>query len=271
MPDSALTTSDYWSRWHRTHVPRRPRSWGRLRAVLRWLNRGHESHLELVRARATDPHLPPRGTLIELGCAPGQRLLSECHRTGLEPHGVDYSEVGYRATLDTFAERGADASGIMHADFTDESFRRRNRNRFDVVWSAGLVEHFTNPEDIVRCHLEILKPGGTLIVSIPNFRGIGYPLYSRFAPDLLSVHNLDIMERPQFDALFEDLPLETMYCGHIGTLSLPLAVPPVLRRVTRVLRRLQNLADCLLINLVRHRDVPNRFTSPYLLYVGRKR
>lgn len=43
---------------------------------------------------------------------------------GLEPHGVDYSEVGYRATVDTFAEHGADASGIMHADFTAEEFRR---------------------------------------------------------------------------------------------------------------------------------------------------
>lgn len=148
---------------------------------------------------------------------------------------------------------------------------RRHRDRFDVVWSAGVVEHFRNPEDVVRCHLEILKPGGTLIVPIPNFRGIGYPLYSRFDPDLLSIHNLDIMERQRFGALFGGLPLETMHCGHVGTLSLPMAVPPVLRRLTPVVRRLQNLMDCLLINLVRHRDSPNRFTSPLLLYVGRKR
>ena len=38
---------------------------------------------------------------------------------------------------------------------------------FDLVWSQGLVEHFTNTELIIREHFKATKPGGTVLISVP--------------------------------------------------------------------------------------------------------
>ncbi len=61
---------------------------------------------------------------------------------------------------------------------------------FDVVYSAGVIEHFEDPSRIVRIHAELLKPGGLALITVPNLRGI----YGRLASEeTLAIHNLDIM------------------------------------------------------------------------------
>ena len=267
---STLATRDYWSSWHRNARINAGRAVSHSPGLLRRLKRGYESHAKLVYWRLIDAHLPDEGAVVELGCGPGRALFDLCRRTGLKAFGVEYSESGYRRTVDNFIRRGGDPGGIMHADFTDPAFRRRHANGFDVVWSAGVIEHFANPRDIVGHHVELLKPGGTLVISIPNFRGIMYPCYATLDPETLAIHNLDIMRRPAFESLFSGYRLDTKYCGYVGMLRLTLAVPERCRRLTAIVRPMQSLIDALLINGARHRDLPNRFTSPYLLYIGKK-
>ena len=50
---------------------------------------------------------------------------------------------------------------------------------FDVVMSRGFIEHFDEPSSVVDRHLDLLKPGGLLVVSIPNLRGVN-GLLTRF-------------------------------------------------------------------------------------------
>ncbi len=265
-----LAPRDYWSRCHRQARAGAGRTGPDSPGLLRRLKHGHESHAKLVYWHLIDSQLPDSGSVIELGCAPGRVLLDLCKRTGLQPFGVDYSEPGYHRTVDNFTRRGGDPSGIMHADFTQPEFRREQANRFDVVWSAGVIEHFTNPRDVVGYHVELLKPGGTLVVSIPNFRGIMYPCYAAMDPETLGIHNLDIMRRDVFESLFDGHPLDSRYCDYVGIVRLTLAIPERCRRLTSVVRRVQSAIDALLINTAGHRDFPNRFASPYLLYIGKK-
>jgi 2-polyprenyl-3-methyl-5-hydroxy-6-metoxy-1,4-benzoquinol methylase len=44
------------------------------------------------------------------------------------------------------------------------------REAFDVVLSGGFIEHFTDVAAIVQKHLQLLKPGGRLVVMIPNLK-----------------------------------------------------------------------------------------------------
>lgn len=270
QPDSnALTNRDYWNEWHWTRVSTPMAPVRRLRRLLRRLKRGHESHAMLVYWRLVEAHLPDEGSIVELGCAPGRVLLDLCGRTGLRPFGVDSNEYGYRRTLEHFKQEGGDPSGIMYADFTDPEFRRLHANRFDVVWSAGVIEHFRNPRDIIGYHVELLRPGGTLVVSIPNFHGIMHPCHAAFAPEILAVHNLDIMRRPAFEALFAGQGLDAKYCDYVGMLKLSCAVPERCRGLTATVRAMQGLFDIVSIHAAGHRDLPNRLTSPYLLYIGK--
>ena len=270
-PDS-LTSRGYWDGLHHMHQPSRRKPWWHI-PVRRWLYRGFYSHADLVRTYVLEKYLPRQGKLMEIGCAPGRVLLAFRSRFGLEPFGVEYSDSGYRATVAEFEQQHVDSRGIIRGDFTDPEFRSRYREHFDVVFSNGLIEHFVNPTDVVGYHVELLKPGGQLVIVIPNLCGLLYhPVLSLTCPDILAIHNLSIMRLSKFHTLFANQPLDVHYCNYLGTVSLPLMIRP--QPQSRVLKTFfvvaQAVFDILLVNILRHRDLHNQFTSPYLLYIGTK-
>lgn len=264
-PDSTLTDRSWWNRWHRAQ---RPATDSLRRRVRIWLNRGYDSHEHLVRMHVLGRYLPCGGRAIELGCAPGRTLLALCARFGLEPFGIDYSDVGYQATLNEFQRQGVEPRGIIHGDFTDPAFRRRHRESFDVVFSGGLIEHYTDPAAVVAFHVELLKPGGQLVISVPNLRAtMYYPVASLTMPDVLAVHNLNIMRLPVFKDLFANQPLQTHYCDYLGSLDLRFMFHPG----NYLVSRLQMGLDAFMIRVAGRHQLRNRHTSPHLLYVGTKR
>ena len=268
----SLTSRDYWEGVHHMHQPRSCKPWWHI-PVRRWLYRGFHSHADCVRTRVLEKYLPRQGRLVEIGCAPGRALLMFRTRFGLEPFGVEYSDSGYRATVAEFERQRVDSRGVIRGDFTDPKFRSRYREHFDVVFSNGLIEHFVNPAAIVGYHVELLKPGGHLVVVIPNLRGLLYhPVLSLTCPDILAIHNLSIMRLSEFHTLFTNQPLDVYYCDYVGTVSLPLMVRPQPNRILKTFFVVaQAVFDILFVNILRHRDLHNRFTSPYLLYIGIKR
>ena len=263
-----LTSRDYWSHMHQlqSHQPRR-NSWRK--SVRHWLTSGFDYHWKSTYTHVLKQYLPRRGKIIEIGCADSHELLALCAHFGLEPFGVEYSEFGYRMAVDNFERQHVDSNGVIYGDFTDREFRYRYGEHFDVVYSAGFIEHFKNPIEIVGYHLELLKPGGQLVILIPNLRALLYhPILSIIGRDILALHNLSIMRRSKFHMLFSNYPLDTHYCNYLGVCNLPLMFRPLARNF--VSAKLQIVFDILLTNILRHRDLPNRFTSPYLLYVGTK-
>ena len=264
-----LASREYWESIHSTY-----------RSVIDvWhhrlqyrLTRGFYSHLNLVRTYILGQYLPRQGKMIEFGCAPGRMLLDICMRFELEPYGIEYSESGYRATVKEFERRKIRSYGIMQGDFTDPEFRHRYREYFDVVYSGGLIEHFANPIDIVGYHVELLKPGGCLVVSIPNLRSPVYRhMLSITAPSVLAIHNLDIMKRSEFEFLFSKYDIDTNYSNYIGFPELGLMFPPRSRALQKMASAIQRVSDVLLVNILRHRNPCSSLFSPHLLYIGTKR
>ena len=266
-----LASIEYWEYVNRTRSTISPMPTWRSRVRYRLTRRVH-SHLNLVRTHIQDQYLPRQGKIVEIGCAPGWTLLEISTRYGLEPFGIEYTESGYRATVDNFNSRNVDPSGVIFGDLTDPEFRHRYQKHFDVVFSNGLIEHFANPIDIVDHHIELLKPGGQLVVSIPNLRPFLYrSMMSITAPDILAAHNLDIMELSKFRTLFPDYRLCTHYCNYAGTFELPFVFHPQNHIARKILSIVRTMFDILLINILKHRSLSSSFTSPCLLYIGTKR
>ncbi|MGO8875010.1 MAG: methyltransferase domain-containing protein [Acidimicrobiales bacterium] len=100
--------------------------------------------------------LPSR--VLDLGCASG--LLAERIRAlGHFVVGVDYAEApDVRRRTDAFFTADLDA-GIPEEVGTG----------YDVVVAGDVIEHLSHPGDILRQITKVLRPGGQLILSVPNF------------------------------------------------------------------------------------------------------
>ena len=135
------------------------------------------------------------GSVLEIGCAPGKWLALLAERRGLRPAGIEYSPEGLRATRRNFELLGIGEAELIEADF----FALPPEPRFDAVASYGLVEHFDDPESVLDRHVAWLRPGGKLVIGVPNFRGVHGALQRLLDPAILALHNLDVM-RPEFFA-----------------------------------------------------------------------
>lgn len=163
-----------------------------------------------------------QGDVLEVGCAPGKWLAFMATEFGLKPNGIEYSEAGMNATLKNFKLLGLNSGRIQTGDF----FQLKPDRQFDVVMSFGFIEHFTNVDEVVELHMKWLKPGGTLILGVPNFRGIYYFLQKVLNQEILDKHNLNIMNLEYFHNLADRYQLKPVAIRYLGSFepSLPIAI-----------------------------------------------
>ena len=153
------------------------------------------------------------GDIFEVGCAPGKWLAFMAKEFGLRPSGVEYSEAGMKATLENFRLLGLATDAIFTGDF----FQMKPPRQFDAVMSFGFIEHFSDVDQVVDLHLQWLKPGGVLILGVPNFCGIYYPIQRILNKDILDKHNLKIMNLDYFRGLGKRLSLEPVFLDYVGS------------------------------------------------------
>ena len=103
------------------------------------------------------------GTVLDLGCADGY-LAGRLHEAGHHVTGVDLAAApGTKDCLDRFVQADLDQGMPAEVD-----------GPFDVVVAADVLEHVRTPERLLGQIRELLAPGGSLLISIPNF-GPWYP------------------------------------------------------------------------------------------------
>ncbi len=114
---------------------------------------------------------------VEVGC--GSAIYS-CilARRGARVTAVDQSPAALAR-----AEERASASGVrldlQRADALE--FAAANAGRFDLAMSFGTVEHFRSPmrERMCRAHLDMVRPGGVVVVSVPNLFFLPHEILKR--------------------------------------------------------------------------------------------
>jgi 2-polyprenyl-6-hydroxyphenyl methylase/3-demethylubiquinone-9 3-methyltransferase len=136
-------------------------------------------------------------TALEIGCAPGEWLALLARAAGAEVSGLDYAAEGVELTRSLFHALGI-VGDLRCEDAFASSFAKAY---FDVVYSLGVIEHFEDPSQIVRIHLELTKPGGITLIAIPNYTGFYERLQRYFYPENLTIHNLSIMSKPGLEQL----------------------------------------------------------------------
>ena len=109
--------------------------------------------------------------ILEVGCGKGKESL-ELSRAGAEVTGIDFSHNAI-SSLKNIIEATSSKMTALQCDARNLPFQG---NSFDLVFSQGVIEHFTNPQPLLREQFRVLKPGGIIVVEVPNKYNI-YTIY----------------------------------------------------------------------------------------------
>ncbi len=113
------------------------------------------------RARSIERFVP-RGRILDVGCGRGF-LPAIMQEQGWDAHGVELSP--------TAAEHATRELGlpIFVGDFLDSPY---SAGSFDVVVFWHVLEHLEDPAAALRRAWEVSKPGGLVLVAVPNFESL---------------------------------------------------------------------------------------------------
>ena len=98
---------------------------------------------------------------------------------------LDYSRTGCDIIVNYANKHKLDNLDVLCADFSSVT---PSLQKFDVVYSNGVVEHFSNLKETLSLFREFVVPGGTLITTIPNMRGLPGLLTRLFNKKIYEIH-----------------------------------------------------------------------------------
>jgi 2-polyprenyl-3-methyl-5-hydroxy-6-metoxy-1,4-benzoquinol methylase len=135
--------------------------------------------------------------VLDVGCGSGT-LLGLLKQRGFRPQGVDFSAEAARIAEEENAVRVLVGS-LDQARFPDCSF--------DIVTLFHVMEHVTNPRTVLAEVSRILKPGGALVLQVPNidswqFKAFGVKWYGLDLPRHVIDYSKEAMLKLLSDAGF---------------------------------------------------------------------
>ena len=137
---------------------------------------------------------------------------------------------------------------------------------YDLVVSNGLIEHFLDTADIIRKHAAFVRPGGQLLITLPNFRGLNGWFQRTFDPDNYAKHNIGCMDIGFLSKTCDALGLKEVEVRYEGRFMLWLENIEQQPWWVRVFLKATWLPLKIFFKLI---PVETRFFSPYLLLTAR--
>lgn len=102
------------------------------------------------------------GRVLDVGCGEGF-ALAEFQRRGWEVEGIDHSVEGLRAMNPELLEH-VEQGNVFELLET----RISDGETYDVVWLNNVLEHVTEPLDLLKSLRKLIAGDGVLVVTVPN-------------------------------------------------------------------------------------------------------
>lgn len=194
--------------------------------------------------------LPSKGRMFEFGCYPG-RYMAFLGKKGYEVNGMDLAPNMGMNFINWLQGSGIQTGSLQRGDVLQ--YAAGTEDRFDLVCSFGFIEHFHNFGEVIALHSKILKPGGSLLIMTPNFRGwLQQFLHHTLDKENLHRHYLPSMKPHLWARQLKALGYEVQFAGYFGNFDFWSDVQPrnllqrtglrIIHKLTPVLRLLPDSA-----------------------------
>ncbi len=203
-------------------------------------------------------------TAIELGGFPGYYAVFLKKYLKLDVTLLDYF-VHQPITEELLKTNGLanDSIQIIETDL----FNYTTPEQYDLVLSCGLIEHFNDTADIINRHIAFVKPGGTLFITLPNFKAVNGWFQRNFDKDNYDKHNIDCMDPELLANICKTAGLEVVQARYFGRFSLWLENEKEKSLGVRVLKKLIWLIGKLFTKVF---AFDSKQLSPYIILEAKK-
>jgi cyclopropane fatty-acyl-phospholipid synthase-like methyltransferase len=166
----------------------------------------------------------PGATLLDIGCGVG-RFGHAAHAFGWNVTGIDISALAIAAgqAVAPFPLRACDVEELIERE-----------ERFDVITAFEVLEHLTEPVEFLLNAKRLLRPGGQIFCTVPNWESRTVQTSTR--ADWLPPIHLMFFSRPALQKLGEVAGFDEVSTGVIRTDPLPTRPTAKLRWLTRRIR-----------------------------------
>jgi len=123
---------------------------------------GHRKRLHWIVS-----HLSKGDRIVEVGCGTGIMITLPLFEMGFHVIGIDIDEESIAFGKGVFGERGMDPNTLRTTDLSSLDLYA------DVLIASEILEHLTEKEiyELMRNIRRVLKPGGKLLITVPNGHG----------------------------------------------------------------------------------------------------
>jgi 2-polyprenyl-3-methyl-5-hydroxy-6-metoxy-1,4-benzoquinol methylase len=161
-------------------------------------------HLNLVKPGETK-------SVFEIGVYPG-RFMYHFGKLGYELHGIDQTKY-LPALVKWLKDQQFKVGQFEQLDV----MKVPESKQYDVVFSAGFIEHFVQFKDMISLHAKLVKPGGYVYITAPNFGGkLQYFLHSTLDKQNLDRHYVPSMNVAIWAEVLQQHGFSIVQSGYIG-------------------------------------------------------
>ena len=203
-------------------------------------------------------------TAIELGGFPGYYAVFLKKYFKLEVTLLDYFV--HEPVTNSLLQ----ANGLLNDDINiveTDLFNYTPQQHFDLVLSCGLIEHFNDTADIINRHIAFLKPGGTLFITLPNFKAVNGWLQKNYDRENYDKHNIACMDPVFLAEICKAAGLEVIQSRYFGRFSVWLENEKEKSLGTKFLKKSIWIAGKILTKLV---PFDSKQLSPYIIIEAKK-